>query len=181
MKLKGIFFDLDETLIHSSFHNNKKRGLLFNEKILPFDSRLGRYVVEKRPIADKLIKIAHEKFGQDNVHMLTAATRDYAFEVIDLWGFPFKRGSVLAREDMSEWREDRVARFHKENLLIDNQKPLEYNAEEKMKFLGIDSTRLFSISEFTGALHSRMEKALEKCELIRWEKFLIGLKAQNNA
>lgn len=72
-----VFFDLDECLIetHFDFTNPSDSP---DDFIFTLDNDPTQYRTKVRPTARKILAIARELFGEENVYMLTTSTDDYS-------------------------------------------------------------------------------------------------------
>lgn len=135
--INNIYFDLDESLIHTVLREP-------NQSHVKFVLDGTAYYTLIRPCAKELIEFARSLVGVDKVFILTAATLDYAKEVNRLGDFGFEHKNIIAREELSKYsyygayggtcyvdRED--ASIY--NVLIDNLEP-RYN-ESKTCPIGI--------------------------------------------
>ena len=142
--INKIFWDIDETLIHTSFHEPDQKHISF-----ALEDDLSMYYTIIRPCSNRLIEFSRELVGADNVHILTTATRDYAQEVNRQAGWGFKNEDIFTREDL-EYHTTKLAiaiyggfnestdphiYAHKNNVLIDNLPPREN--WRKVSFIGI--------------------------------------------
>lgn len=158
--IKRIFFDLDETLIYTTFGGVAPNFAPHENHVsLQFDDDPDKiYFSIIRPNATKIIKIARDLVGAENVFVLTAATREYAHQINDKAEFGFKRDHIFTKEDLDSHRtvtcygasaplanEKISSEF---NVLIDNLPP-RYN-EGKMAFIGINVSRYIHVRDYFG-------------------------------
>lgn len=139
MKINKIYFDIDETLIHTLLVEENPHVDYFDSRefgIPGLDGGTESYYVIGRPCATELIEHARKLVGHENVYILTAATRDYAQAVNEILAFGFDHNNILAREDMMETRIHHTA--NENNVIIDNM-PIRYNYE-KIQFIGLENT-----------------------------------------
>lgn len=150
-----VFWDIDETLIHTSMIEPKQKHCRFS-----LEEGGGVYFTIFRPCAKDLIAYSRSLFGVDNVYILTAATIDYAREINRLGEFGFSDDHIIAREHISDHRystayggsavvEHKLG--SKDNVIIDNL-PAKFN-EEKTSLLGIwktVETNYFQIKDYYG-------------------------------
>jgi hypothetical protein len=138
-----IYFDLDETLIHT-FHQPPNEDH-FVHSYSGFD-----YFTVINNDAIEMLQFARSLVGFDNVYVLTAAIRDYARTVCDVGKFNFSYSHIFSREDLAESRRNKelaVTYQNTNNVLIDNLYPGRENIE-KMDFLGIDVSRYCKVDDF---------------------------------
>jgi phosphoglycolate phosphatase-like HAD superfamily hydrolase len=155
--IKNIFFDIDETLIHSAYD---KPGFRNDYLELTFIEGRNLYTLV-RPCADKIIQYARNLVGFENVYILTTATREYAEQVNDGAGWNFDVKSIFTREDLRD--ATRVGTTiphptlaHPNNVIIDNL-PKRYN-ETKMTYIGISADRYFHVMDYYGAHDEDLEQ-----------------------
>lgn len=143
--INRIYWDIDETLIHTEMRPPNQEHI-----ILDLDDGELYYTIV-RPCAKDLIQFSRDLVGEDRVHILTTATRDYALEVNRLAGWGFKPEYIFAREDQANHRRGFSTAYggyhfevdphiyaHKDNVLIDNL-PRREN-QVKIGFIGIGKT-----------------------------------------
>lgn len=156
--INRIYWDIDETLIHTSMRPPNQEHI-----ILDLDDG-GLYYTIVRPCSKDLIQFSRDLVGEDRVHILTTATRDYALEVNRLAGWGFKPDDIFAREDQAKHRRGFSTAYsgyytevdphiyaHKDNVLIDNL-PRREN-QTKINFIGIgktEDTNYFKIRDYYG-------------------------------
>ena len=73
MAIANIFFDLDETLLHTVFKKPKQKHFEFS-----FGNETQKYYVIIRPCATELIEFARKLVGSERVFILTSSAEDYA-------------------------------------------------------------------------------------------------------
>ena len=156
--IKRIFFDLDETLLHTIVGNHPNQECYTHK-----DNSRESYFTIFRPDARDLISFARELVGKENVYILTAATRSYAHELNSAGCFDFDHDHIFAREDQDRYAHkvqlaygsDYIYAENKdiadpENVLIDNL-PERYN-EGKCSFIGMrDISRYIKVNDYYGA------------------------------
>jgi hypothetical protein len=153
--INKIFWDIDETLIHTSLHEPDQKHISF-----ALEDDLSMYYTIIRPCSHRLIEFSRELVGADNVHILTTATRDYAQEVNRQAGWGFKNEDIFTREDL-EYHTTKLAGIygesdphiyaHKNNVLIDNLSPREN--WRKVTFIGIPNdyhTNYLQVRDYYG-------------------------------
>lgn len=151
--IKKIFWDIDETLIHTSLKDPDQECHKFF-----LSEYLDEYYCIVRPCAKRLIDFSRELIGKENVYILTASTQEYANAVNKLADFGFDEDHILAREEIKRYkfstaygydvilpREDIASR---KNILIDNLPP-RYN-EDKMNLIGITLDRYYEVVDYYG-------------------------------
>lgn len=154
--ISRIFFDLDETLLHSSAcpYAPEQSHVSFT-----LDDDWTIYYTIFRPCSVRLLEYARELVGAENVYALTSSTRDYARRVNELGGFGWSSDMILSREDIRAhtWGGAYGATNHvphaqladKNNVLIDNLPPREN--ESKLSLIGVnDISRYIQVREYYG-------------------------------
>lgn len=144
--INKIFWDIDETLIHTLLDDPKQAHVKFS-----LDDGNSYYTII-RPCSHELIRFSRELVGKENVHILTTATRDYAEKVNELAGWEFDPSDIFAREDQEANRVWVSTAYggrygsiipheyaNPNNVLIDNL-PRRQN-EGKIEFIGIGKTQ----------------------------------------
>lgn len=149
-KLK-VFFDLDETLIHTEFKSYDPRC-----KVISLSD--GDYFFRIKPDAIDAINVACELVGRENVYILTVATRDYAKAILKIseFGIPFDR--LFAREDLADCCVNTSfgasttlphVDFEKtRNILIDNLPAI--GNFHKVAFLNMDTDDYMNVRDYFG-------------------------------
>jgi hypothetical protein len=155
--IKNIFFDIDETLIHSSYGKPYFRN---DYLTLKFAEGRDLYTLV-RPCADKIIQYAKNLVGFENVYILTTSTREYAEQVNDGAGWNFDVASIFTREDLRDatLNGTTIAHptlAHTENVIIDNL-PKRYN-ETKIAYIGISEDRYCRVDDYYGAHDEDLEQ-----------------------
>jgi hypothetical protein len=143
--INKIFWDIDETMIHTLMNDPNQQHLQFSLG----DSLTYHTII--RPCSHALIRYSRELVGKENVHILTTATRDYAEKVNELAGWGFDPKDIFAREDQAAarvWVTTAYGGGYNEttpheyanpnNVLIDNLYPRENQG--KIQFIGIVDT-----------------------------------------
>ena len=120
-----IYLDLDETLIHSEFIEN--HYLVKNDVFEQGEYHKG-YITFVRPIAWEFIDFCHELVGRENLFILTAASKDYAEDVIKGIGCFDKFNKIISSRETED--QNAVDEFP---ILVDDF-PRNY---EKLRYLGI--------------------------------------------
>ena len=143
--INKIFFDIDETLIHT-FLSPPEQGHIVFTLNKPYDVR--PYYTIIRPQAQDIINQARNLIGRDNVYILTAAVKEYALKINELAIWEFREDQIFSREDLNHHSYPTAyggsAKFpnfkiaNPNNVLIDNLDPR--HNEEKIIFIGIQKT-----------------------------------------
>jgi hypothetical protein len=137
--IKRIFFDLDETLAHTSMSDPQQENFSF-----VLDGYAGTHYTIVRPCAKAVIDFARELVGTENVYILTIAVKSYALKINELAGWNFKKQNILSRENIEAHRYStgysgytivphKTANIN--NVLIDNLSPREN--VKKIDFIGL--------------------------------------------
>lgn len=123
-----IFWDLDETLIHTEL----SKASAEYKKFTLID---GNYYAVLRPNALEAVNYTRSKYGEENVYMLTVATFEYAISLNrdTMFDLGFAHNQIFAREDLDFTSVLSFANKH--NVLIDNLP--HYSNYKKTKFIGI--------------------------------------------
>lgn len=153
--INKIFFDIDETLIHSEYGLNDEVNFNFVDK---FGNTYYTYV---RPCSNELIEYARNLVGAENVHILTAATLNYASQINEKAGWGFSEDDIFAREIMEKYSIQIPSLYgsstlvnphpyaHQLNVLIDNL-PSKYN-NEKIDLMAINPrTNYLQVRDYMG-------------------------------
>lgn len=119
----NIFFDLDETLIHTVLGSK-----LCDTQVQTFVEPDGyQYWTFPRYQASPVVDYARETFGAENVYILTIGTYDYACAVNDAMNLGFEHDHIWARGDLEHsasigymCNKSISVRDHR-NILIDNR------------------------------------------------------------
>jgi len=160
--INKIFWDIDETLIHTTIRNPEQDHFKFT-----LEDDFATYHTILRPCSNRLIEFSRELVGADNVHILTTSTRDYAREVNRQAGWGFKNEDIFSREDLEYHTTKLQAGLygynestdphiyaHKNNVLIDNLAAREN--WRKVCFIGIPytyDTNYLDVNDYYGANH----------------------------
>ena len=133
MELHKIFWDIDETLIHSRL--NKTKGQVWTSFSFKHDNQVHNMVTRIRPCALELINFSRDLVGEDNVHILTTSVFPYAQAISKLGGWGFKDKDIFARDTIDHYTIKMPAMYgydkytskheyaNKNNVLIDNLHP----------------------------------------------------------
>lgn len=136
--IKHLFFDLDQSIISTTFSPPEQTHLEF---VLQYDGN--PYYTIVRPCAKSLIEFSRNLIGEENVFILTAALKEYACQINKLAELGFKEENILAREDLEVHafptayggKSIVASKYaHVDNVLIDDLEP-KYN--DKVLFLGM--------------------------------------------
>jgi hypothetical protein len=158
--IKRIFFDLDETLLHTHL-GRPPVGVDYVTHPHTYGGTMEYHTVF-RPCANELISFARDLVGHENVYVLTAATRDYARFMNEAGKFGFDHDQIFSREDIrnnsysSPGMYGSFTMYVKHpgvadpmNVLIDNLHSREN--ESKMTFIDIqDLNRYIQVQNFYG-------------------------------
>jgi hypothetical protein len=152
--INKVFWDIDETLIHTSLKP-------YNANAIHFKLGGENYYVKVRDCSNELIDFSRNLVGVENVYILTAATRDYAHKINDLAKWEFSLENIFTREDIFENNfllaydiplpkeyKSNVDIISKDNVLIDNLPPR--SNRDKIEFIGIDYDRYLKIDDYYG-------------------------------
>jgi hypothetical protein len=151
-----IFWDIDETLIHSRVVESKEY-----KPTIQFRLDHEVFYTNIRPCSKRLIEYSRTLVGEENVHILTAASFDYAKKISELAGWNFADDAIFARETMQKhsirlqslYGVDRIvtphAYAHRDNVLIDNLMA-SWN-DEKTTLMGINpKTNYCKVEDYIG-------------------------------
>jgi FMN phosphatase YigB (HAD superfamily) len=149
-----IFFDLDETLLHTEVNNDPGQECFVHK----FDGSDKTYYTIFRPSALSLLAFARELVGNENVYALTTGTRDYAERLNEVGKFGWSNEQIIAREDIDahQWYgaygqvncNQHKTLANSRNVLIDNL-PSREN-EKKMSLIGIGIPRYIKVDFYWG-------------------------------
>ena len=141
--INRIFWDIDETLIHTSVNSQPDQECVS----FVMDADLNNYYTIIRPCAKRLIDFSRILVGQDRVHLLTAASSEYAQEINRIGSFGFDNEDIFSREDIKNHTMYTIyggtsynphIYANKNNVLIDD---LEIDRNQsKINFIGIFNT-----------------------------------------
>lgn len=142
-RMRKIFVDLDETLVHARVAGRrppgKRRRLAFGLEV---------YDVALRPCAHYMLDRLRE-IGR--VSLLTTSQREYAEKIDEAFGLGFEQ--MYCREDLFVFRpfaELKTEAIAPRSVLIDDLPPNETLARLKMQFLGINRRSYIQIRGFHG-------------------------------
>jgi hypothetical protein len=133
--ISKIYFDNDQTLSHTEYF-----PCSYFEHDFTFNLGNDTYVTKVNPHTIPLLNFARNLVGEENVFMLTAATKPFAAEIDRLGGFGFGKEKILDRFDINRFLKTPKYQRPKDHLctrsvLIDNLFPRD--SEEKIMFLGM--------------------------------------------
>jgi hypothetical protein len=144
-----VFWDLDETLIHSMDVPNG------DEYDFTIETDGGGWVISEtyyvKVRRDSRDVIAHsrELVGPENVFILTAATYNYALDICNKANFGFKEDQIISREHIRHFVKPQESKYrNKDNVLIDNL-PV-YDNLDKLNVIGIRKDRYLKIDDYYG-------------------------------
>jgi len=152
-----LFWDIDETLIHSRAHIHDKYKHTFTVDV--YDDEL--YYTCVRPCAKQVIEYSREVFGADNVYILTAAAELYAQRINKKAGWNFTEDHIIGRETIERYSikipslygSDIFVSEHplanKNNLLIDNLFP-PFNHEKTSLMLINPQKNYLTVEDYIG-------------------------------
>lgn len=153
-KVNQIFLDLDECMIHSMRIYKSNTGLT-DCCDFKFELEDGEdYATFVRKGAADLVDYCKLRFGANRVNILTAATFDYAKQIVKGAGFNIPESQIYARHHWTNLYHPDVKNWlhrSEHNVLIDNL-PF-YDNYGKIKFLGIEKkheTNYLKVNEFYG-------------------------------
>lgn len=134
-----IFFDLDETLIHSNdIASSHSVAIVVRDFI---------FHVNLRPLCRKMLADTRALVP---VRLITSAIRDYALQINDTLQLGFKEDEILAREDYAYYGKDHPRTFYPQGILIDNYPITNEWSITKISYLGIPDCRYIQISDYLG-------------------------------
>lgn len=132
-----IWLDLDDTLIKSFYIEN---DIFYDDLKNSKQTKHHRnechtgYLTFLRPIGDEIIKYSKELVGSENVYILTAASRNYALDIVREMVINISFSNIMTRDELDEFRVDRVKQ-EGTNILIDDL-PY-YDNYHKLNYLDI--------------------------------------------
>ena len=151
-----LFWDIDETLIHSRAYIHEKYKHTF---IVDVYDEL--YYTCVRPCAKQVIEYSREVFGADNVYILTAASELYAQRINKLAEWNFPEDHIIGRETTERYCINIPSLYgssslvtdhplaNKNNLLIDNLRP-EWNTEKTSLMLINPQKNYLTVGDYYG-------------------------------
>ena len=175
-----VFFDLDETLIHSRTYKPRTQESFFS-----FSINKEKFWTSIRPSAKEVIDFARQQVGHENVYILTVASYDYAHRICNSQNWGFLPDYIIARETIKRYTievpmmytmERVVSRHplaHESNILIDNLPP-KHN-DDKTNLMGINPvTHYLQIEEYLGYNIEHQENTFKE----QVKNFIINKKNQ---
>ena len=153
MKNLKIFFDLDETLAHTTPNKPDQKHIKF---YLEYDGGYTHTIIREN--SKEIVEFVRKAVGVDNVYILTAAIQEYAREINRLADWGFANDHIISRETIEGHSYNmgyggRGTSPHKDfkeynNLLIDNLPP-RYN-QEKIMLLNMPVSNYLHINGYDG-------------------------------
>lgn len=143
-----VFWDLDETLIHSMTDDNGDFDftVVYDQGLW---STIDTYYVKVRQGSKDVIDYSRNLVGHKNVFILTAAVYEYAFDICNKADFGFNREQIISREQIKFFAKRNESKYKNENnVLIDNLHVLDN--QDKLKVIGIKKDRYLNIEGFYG-------------------------------
>ena len=153
-----IFWDIDETLIHTRTFKSS-----IYEENFKFRLMGQTYYTCVRPCSEGLIDFSRQLVGKDNVFILTAATHKYALHINEKADWGFTRNQILSRETMARYSTKVYGMYgdvsmhvsphplaDKSNVLIDNLLPRDNR--EKIALIGSinPETNYYNVDDYFG-------------------------------
>lgn len=149
-----IFFDLDETLVHTEFDEHPGHDCVVH---IDADGLGPVYFTTINKEAYALIEYANALVGNENVYILTAAGKDYASRINKEANFGILEENIFGYSDIKmntipsfAWNCHYVIANEKianpNNILIDNLE-IRYN-ESKCSYIGIRPDRYIEVKDF---------------------------------
>lgn len=144
-----VFWDLDETLIHSMTESNDGNYDFTIHLDNGVWSSVDTYYVKVRRDSKDVIDYSRKLVGHKNVFILTAATYDYALSICNKADFGFKEDQIISREHIRQFVKPQESKYrNKNNVLIDNL-PV-YDNRDKLSVIGIKGDRYLKIEDYYG-------------------------------
>ena len=142
-KIKNIFIDLDETLIHTNLTNGDMPNEIPEEQVT-----LGKeiYQVSLRPGAQELLFKLREL---GHVFMLTRAKRDYAIAMNKHFNLAFSENRIYSRRDVQHFRYKELHLPKGTCYLIDDLPQIE-NYEKVALINQLGATHYIRVKPFYG-------------------------------
>jgi hypothetical protein len=168
MKDRNLYFDLDDTLIHSTYGVDPSRIKPPFEHIL-LKSEASGWSMETRDehyrtiaIPNLLPILAEARAHFKDVFILTTSVRDYAEAITQRFNMGFDSQHLICRGEYgNNWNQDCTA-FLIDNYHFDENKSI----REKCRYLGIGPEQCFHWPNFSGQLTEG------KQQLMAWDRFL---------
>lgn len=144
-----VFWDLDETLIHSMEESNNGNYDFSIHLDSGSWSSTETYYVKVRKDSKDVIDYSRKLVGHKNVFILTAATYDYALDICTKADFGFNIEQIISREQIKFFVRPQQSKYrNKNNVLIDNL-PV-YHNRDKLRVIGIGNDRYLHIEDYYG-------------------------------
>lgn len=154
-KLTHIFFDLDETLVHTRLRDEA------NSFPAPPTTECAEWATWLRPTARILLNCART-LGLP-VMVCTTAQKAYAMLLSDALNLGFQCNEILAREHLCQGQRN----LSPNSVLLDDRAADDEAIQLKHRVLGISQHRHFQIPPFTG-----MEVPDDELWASHWQQFL---------
>lgn len=147
-----VFWDLDETLVHTYLYNQKFQS----DCDFVFDY-LGqsktKVACHVRKSAMEALKLSRDRFGPENVFILTGAPRDYAETINARAMFGFTSEQIISKEiiyarGMHHVNIDPLRLTNKNNILIDDLN-IRHNLN-KVDLVGVKPKRYLQVRPYYG-------------------------------
>ena len=150
-----IFFDLDETLVHTEFDEHPGHDCVVH---IDTDGLGPVYFTTINKEAYALIEYANGLVGNENVYILTGAGRNYTLRINKEANFGILEENIFCYSDTKlntiqvGWNghytiaNEKIA--NPNNILIDNLE-IRYN-ESKCSYIGITKDRYIKVQDFSG-------------------------------
>lgn len=151
-----IFWDIDETLIHTRTYETE----LYKHDFHFCLENGEEFYTCVRPCAKELIEYSRSLVGTENVHILTAASFDYAKKIVEKADWGFTDENIFSRETIQKYCIRIQAMYgvdkivsphpyaHRDNLLIDNLMAC-WN-DEKTTLMGINQNNYCKVEDYFG-------------------------------
>lgn len=151
-----IFWDIDETLIHSRVYIHDKHKHTFVVDV--YDEL---YYTCVRPCSNDLINYSRELVGADNVYILTAAAELYAQRISKKADWGFAEDHIIGRETIERYSINIPSLYgsstfvsehplaHPDNVIIDNLMP-EWNNEKTTLMRINPKTNYYKVDDYLG-------------------------------
>lgn len=145
--ISRIFFDLDETLLHTQVNHDPEQECSVHKFDHP--SNITYYTI-MRPCAVSLIKFARLLIGKENVYVLTASTKEYARLMNKIGHLGFDHSHIISRETIDDhnWRGECHHLANPLNVLIDNL-PFSLNTS-KTSIMNVLESRYIHVNDYYG-------------------------------
>lgn len=150
----NIWFDLDETLVHSYFLTEAYEGIRGIKTNHTEDGKNHFYVI-KRQLTDQVIDLAQRTVGRNNVFLITLGFEEYVKKMFEMCEIDIRVENIFFKE---RWLKKIPTAYggsyclpwggRGRNLLIDNLE-FGYN-QEKVQFLNLKKNDYLQIKEYFG-------------------------------